>query len=70
MLQVFDYIIHVFNTEIELSKHVILVFSLFSVSLNLLDISFSALFIFLNFFFILGLDVALEVIKNLRELFP
>ena len=70
MLQVFDYAVHVFNPEIELIKHVILFFSLFAVSLDLLDISFSALFIILDFFFVLGLDVALEVIKNLCELFP
>ena len=70
MLQVFDYAVHVFNAEIELIKHVILFFSLLPVSLDLLDISFSALFIILDFFSVLGLDVALEVIKNLRELFP
>lgn len=70
MLQVFDYAVHVFDAEIELIKHIILFFSLFPVSLDLLDISFSALFIILDFFSVLGLDVALEVIKNLRELFP
>lgn len=70
MLQVFHYAIHIFDAEIELIKHVVLFFSLSAVSIDLLDISFSPSFILFNFFSVLGLDVALEVIKNLCELFP